>query len=148
MGLHAIKLSGEVSAVLHGPRREKTCLWVSDKASFKLVSSATETIKKIEISPAANLHTILYKKRTRALIRLCGCAGWPVPLLFTNHRRQVFSRRGPYNPINDLSREKLLSYYVKLWSVIILCMTPFMPSGISHAYQLVKSISNLKVVQK
>ena len=39
----------------------------------------------------------LSKKRiTKALIRLRGCAGWSVPVLFANPRRQVFSRRGPY----------------------------------------------------
>ena len=40
---------------------------------------------------------ILSKKRkTKALIRLRGCAGWSAPVFFANHRRQVFSRRGPY----------------------------------------------------
>ena len=39
---------------------------------------------------------ILSKKRiTKALIRLRECAGWSAPVLFANHRRQVFSRRGP-----------------------------------------------------
>ena len=39
---------------------------------------------------------ILSKKRiTKALIRLRVCAGWSALLLFVNHRRQVFSRRGP-----------------------------------------------------
>ena len=32
----------------------------------------------------------------KALVSLCGCAGWSVPLLFANLRRQVFSRQGPY----------------------------------------------------
>ena len=36
------------------------------------------------------------KRITKALIRLCGCAGWSAPLLFENHRRQVVSRRGPF----------------------------------------------------
>ena len=59
---------------------------VSDKESFKPVSSATETSLKIEISPVASLHImILSKKRiTKALIRLCRCAGWSAPLLFAN----------------------------------------------------------------
>ena len=40
---------------------------------------------------------IHFKKRiTKALIRLCGCAGWSAPLLFANPGRQVFSRQGPY----------------------------------------------------
>ena len=44
---------------------------VSDKPSVKLVSSATETSSKIEISPVTSLHIILSKKRiTKALIRL------------------------------------------------------------------------------
>ena len=36
---------------------------------------------------------------TKALISLSGCAGWSAPLLFANLRRQVFSRKGPYNEI-------------------------------------------------
>ena len=41
-------------------------------------------------------HIILSNKRiSKALISLCGCAGWSAPLLFAKHRRQVFSRRGP-----------------------------------------------------
>ena len=36
------------------------------------------------------------KRITTALIRLRGCTGWSVPLLFPNLRRQVFLRRGPY----------------------------------------------------
>ena len=45
----------------------------------------------------ASLDMILSIKRiTKALIRLRGCAGWSAPVLFANHRRQVFSRRGPY----------------------------------------------------
>ena len=69
---------------------------VSDKAIFKPVSSATETSWKIEISPVASLHMVLFKKRiSKALIRLRGCAGWSAPLLFAHPRRQTFSRRGP-----------------------------------------------------
>ena len=85
-------------SVIIGPLRDKTCLRVSDKASFKPVSSATETSKKIEISPVVSLHMILSRKRiTKALISLSGCAGWSAPVLFTNLRRQVFSRRSPYD---------------------------------------------------
>ena len=76
----------------------KACLRVSDKASFKPVSSATETSLKIEISPVASLHTGMIhseKRITKALIRLRGCAGWSAPLLFANPRRQVFARQGP-----------------------------------------------------
>ena len=49
----------------------KPVFGVSDKASFKQVSSATETSWIIEISTAASLHMILSKMRiTKALIRL------------------------------------------------------------------------------
>ena len=58
---------------------------VSDKANFKPISSATKTNSKIEISPVTSLHMILSKKRiTKALIRLCGCAGCSAPVLFAN----------------------------------------------------------------
>ena len=88
--------------VSYGPRCEKNCFqgWGGggcfDKECFKPVSSAKETSLKIEISPAASLHMILFKKQKKALIRLRGFAGWSVPVLFTNPRRQGFSRRGPY----------------------------------------------------
>ena len=73
----------------------KPVFGVSNKASFKPFSSATETSQKIEISPVASLHMIRFKKRiTKALIRLRGCAGWSAPVLFANPR-QVYSRRGP-----------------------------------------------------
>ena len=74
----------------------KPVLGVSDKTSFKPVSSATDASQKIEISHVANLHMILFKKRiTKALIRLRVCAGWSAPVLFANSLRQIFSRRGP-----------------------------------------------------
>ena len=72
---------------------------VSDKASYKPVSSSTVTSKNIEISLEASLDMILSTKRiTKALIRLRGCADWSAPVLFATPRRPVFSRRGP----NDL----------------------------------------------
>ena len=83
-----------------GPNATKPVFSISNKARFKPVSSATETetSRNIENSPVASLHImILSKKRiTKALIRLRGCASWSVAVLFANHRRQVFSRRGPY----------------------------------------------------
>ena len=70
---------------LMGLNATKPVLGVSDKASFKPVSSATETSSKIEISHVASLHMIFSKKRiTKALIRLCGCAGCSAPVLFPN----------------------------------------------------------------
>ena len=70
-----------------------------DKECFKPVSSAKETSLKIEISPAASLHMILSKKQTKGAdqtAQMRRCAGWSAPMLFTNPRRQGFSRRGPY----------------------------------------------------
>ena len=76
----------------------KTVFGVFEKARLKPVSSATQTIKNFEISLVASIDMILSKKgRTKALIRLCVCAGWSAPVLFANLRRQVFSRRGSYN---------------------------------------------------
>ena len=51
-----------VNIILFGPRREKTVFGVFDKARPKPVCSATESSKKIEISPESCLHMILYKK--------------------------------------------------------------------------------------
>ena len=63
----------------------KPVFGVSDKASFKSISSATETREKVEISLVVSLHILLSKKRiTKALIRLRGCAGWSAPVLFAN----------------------------------------------------------------
>ena len=45
-----------------GLNETKPVFGVSDKASFKPVSSATETSKKIEISPLASLYMILSEK--------------------------------------------------------------------------------------
>ena len=68
----------------------------SDKARLKPVSSALEASQEIKISLFASFRIILSKTRiTKALISLRGCAGWSASLLFANHRRQVFSRRGP-----------------------------------------------------
>ena len=51
------------------------------------------------------LDMILYNKRiTKVPIRLCICAGWSAPVLFANPRRQVFSRRGPYNAMVGVHR--------------------------------------------
>ena len=78
----------------------KPVFGVSDKASFKLVSTAIETSLKIEISLAASLDKIILDKRpTKALISLRGCAGWSAPVVFVNPRRQVFSHRGPYSGV-------------------------------------------------
>ena len=77
----------KVTFAVHHMDRDATkpVFGVSDKASFKPVSLATETSYKIEITPVASLHMVLSKKRiTKALIRMRGCAGWSAPVLFVN----------------------------------------------------------------
>ena len=66
---------------------------VSDTVRLKPVSLATETSWKIEISHVASLEIIFFNKWiTKTLIRLWECAGWSAPVLFVNHRTQVFCR--------------------------------------------------------
>ena len=50
----------------------KPVFGVSDKESFKPVSSATETIWKIEISPVASLHTVKSRLFERRLSETTG----------------------------------------------------------------------------
>ena len=128
----------------------KPVFGISNKASFKPVSSATETSYKIEILPVTRINMALSKKQiTKMLIRLRGWAGWSAPVLFSNPRRQVFSRRGPCDfqqcgtltwidldqpvqpPVrvenskccsfNSLTVIEYLSDYQRLWSVCRLC---------------------------
>ena len=63
-----------------GPR--KPVFRVSDKAGFKPVSTATQISWKMEISIVASLDImiLLDKRIAKALISLCGCAGWSAPL--------------------------------------------------------------------
>ena len=71
----------------------KPVLGVSVKASFKPVSSATETSEKIEILPVARLNMVLFKKRiTKALIRLC-CSQTPEDLTKDQlHLTQIWAK--------------------------------------------------------
>ena len=69
---------------------------VSDKATFKPVSSATESSQKIQISFQASLHMILSKKGiTKVLIRLHGCTGWSAPVLFATPQKTGFLATTP-----------------------------------------------------
>ena len=58
---------------------------------------------------------------TKALIRLRGCADWSAPLLFANPRRQVFSRRGPY----DVGSVEKRTYWFPCCYLIVLCVLSF-----------------------
>ena len=85
----------------------KPVFGVSDKARLKPDSSATETSKNIAISLETSLDMILSNKRIiKALMSLRGCAGWSMPVLFANPRRQVFFRRGPNSKILMFSHQK------------------------------------------
>ena len=55
------------------------------------------------------------KRITKSLIRLRGCAGWTAHVLFANHRRQVFSRRGPIY----ISIEKKRKIWHLVWKLPI-----------------------------
>ena len=93
--------------LLIGRHRNKSVFRISDKASSKPVSSATETTQKNEILLVASLDMLLSKTRiTKALIRLHGCAGWSAPVLFANPSRQVFSRQGPNKACFTCSRSR------------------------------------------
>ena len=76
-----------------GPRCEKTCLWgVQQREIQTRLLSYRDLLKNWR----ACLDIILFNTQiTKALIRLHECAGWSAPVLFANHQRQVFSRRGP-----------------------------------------------------
>ena len=69
----------------------------SDFVLLKPASSVTETSLSAEIWHVTNVVIVLYaERRTKALTRLRGCAGWSAPMLFT---WAVLSRRCIYYPI-------------------------------------------------
>ena len=65
---------------------------ISDKARLKTIPQL-QRLAKNEISLVASLDMLHSNTRmTKALIRLRGCAGWSVPLLFTISTADRFSR--------------------------------------------------------
>ena len=77
-------------------------------------------------SPVASLHMLLSKKRTtKALIRLCGCAGWSAPVLFLNPRRHVFSRRGPFGLLAGCTSLHLRQLWVGIGAYLVYPILPF-----------------------
>ena len=81
---------------------------VFGKVTLKPVLSALEINQKIEILPVASLDKIRSKKRiTKALICLCGCAGWCALLLLANPEDRFY-----------LTEVKFLPY---MHHVLILC---------------------------
>ena len=91
-------VSNLINAYAHmGLVATKPVFGASDEMRFKPACSARETSYKNEISLVASLDMVLSKMRiTKALIRLQGCAGLSLPVLFVNPQRKVFSRQGPY----------------------------------------------------
>ena len=79
-----------------------------DQLTFKPACSATEASWNLETLDIASMHIILSKQRkTKVLIRLCGCAGWSAPLLFVYGIRHIFSWPGPNGvatPFNFLDK--------------------------------------------
>ena len=70
---------------------------VSVQARHKPACAATETSYSLEISAIESRDIILSKQRTtKAWIRLRGCAGRSVPLLFACDIRHIFSWPGSY----------------------------------------------------
>ena len=64
------------------PRHEKTCLHVCDQGRLKPACTAIEARQGLEILDIETTGIILSRQQTtKALIRLCGCAGWSAPLL-------------------------------------------------------------------
>ena len=59
------------------------------------------------------------KRITKALIRLRGCAGWSAPVLFTNLRRQIFSRRGPNNIILIMENRTKLKQHCPFLTLVM-----------------------------
>ena len=78
----------------------------------KRISNQSPQLQRLArnlISSVASFHMMLSKKRiTKALNRLCGCAGWSAPVLFVNPRKTGFlasraiSSLSPTTLINSL----------------------------------------------
>ena len=81
-----------------GPRRNKTCLRGFRQSDIQTnLLSRRDQLENWNFA-LASLDMILFIKRiTKALIRLRICADWFAPLFLVYPRRQVFSRRRPYN---------------------------------------------------
>ena len=50
------------------------------------------------------------ERLTKALIRLCGCAGWSAPLLFTNPLGSIFFPLKVSPRIKDIEKPTKLNY--------------------------------------
>ena len=83
--------------------------------SLRRACTATEASLSLEISTIESRDIILSKQRTtKALIRLCGCAGWSVPLLSAYEIRHIFSwpssfKYDKWAVFNQVFRQKCLA---------------------------------------
>ena len=74
---------------------ENVSLEVSDQVRLKLTCSATEASMRLEILVTeTKVITLSRQRKTKALIRLRGCAGWSAPLLFAYDIQHIFSWPG------------------------------------------------------
>ena len=77
----------------------------SDQVRLKLACTATKASMRLEILVTETRDITLSRQRTtKALIRLRGCTGWSVPLLFAYDIRYIFSWPVSYKEQEDFSR--------------------------------------------
>ena len=81
---------------------------ISDQVRLQLACSATEASMTLAILVTETRDITLSRQQTtKALIRLHGCAGWSVPLLFAYDIRHIFSWPSSYALILTRSRFRL-----------------------------------------
>ena len=102
------------------------------------------------MSHVAILDMILSKKGiTKALIRLPGCPGWSAPVLLANHRRQVFSRRGPYENCHIIYLSYVYFFSDKLTlSLFIYFILPIIYLHLSYGVTAGSEIKPCKKINK
>ena len=82
----------------YAPRREKTCLRGFRQSKTQTVLlSYRDLLENWNFAHSKSRYDTFKPRITKMLIRLCGCTGWSAPVLFTNPRIQVYSRRGLYD---------------------------------------------------
>ena len=90
------------------PITRKPVFGVCDQVRHKPACPATEASQSLEILDIASIDIILSKQRkTKALIRLRGCAGWSAPVLFV-YSKNRFS--------HDVAQMML---YHQFWRIVI-----------------------------
>ena len=75
----------------------KPALGVYSQVRFIPTCSAMEASQYIDILHVASFTIMLCRQQTtKVLIRLQGCVGWSVPLLFTCNKIRFYQKEGPY----------------------------------------------------